>query len=79
MATIYVKARPGRRALYEGRAISHDDFVPVNDTPYVRRLINHWEDVEVQGELPKAGAKKSAQPTAPRPDSPVKSPQPAKE
>jgi len=50
MATIYVKAKPGRVAYHEGRKISHDDFVPVPDSPYIRRLINHWEDLEVQGD-----------------------------
>jgi hypothetical protein len=46
MAVIYVKAKPGRRAFFEGKQISGDDYVPVADTPYVRRLINHWGDVE---------------------------------
>jgi hypothetical protein len=49
MATIYVKAKPGRAAFYEGRKISTEDFVPVPDTPYIRRLINHWKDLDVQG------------------------------
>ena len=48
MATIYVKAKPGRAAFYEGRKISTEDFVPVPDTPYIRRLINHWKDLDVQ-------------------------------
>jgi|EndMetStandDraft_5_1072996.scaffolds.fasta_scaffold26017_5 hypothetical protein len=80
MATIYVKARPGRVAYNEGRKISNDEFVPVSDTPYVRRLINHWEDVELQGEMasrqrPTGGGRA----TGPRPDSPTESPKPARE
>jgi hypothetical protein len=50
MAMIYVKARPGRRAIFEGRVIPEDKFVPVPDNPFIRRLINHWEDLELQGE-----------------------------
>jgi len=49
MATIYVKARPGRAAFYEGRKISTEEFQPVPDTPYIRRLIQHWDDLEVEG------------------------------
>jgi hypothetical protein len=48
MAMIYVKTKPDRRAYFEGKIIPQDKFVPVTDTPYVRRLIEHWEDVEVQ-------------------------------
>lgn len=49
MAMIYVKTRPGRRAYWEGREIPHDKFVPVPDTPFIRRLITHHEDVEIEG------------------------------
>ena len=53
MATIYVKARSGRRIPFEGKIIPTDEFIPVPDGPYIRRFIQHWEDLEVQGELPK--------------------------
>lgn len=49
MAMIYVKTRPGRRAFWEGREIPGDKFVPVPDTPFIRRLITHHEDVEAEG------------------------------
>jgi hypothetical protein len=48
MATIYVKTKEGRRAYYAGRQIPHDRFVPVPDVPFIRRLIGHWQDLEVQ-------------------------------
>ena len=80
MATIYVKARPGRVAYNEGRKISNDEFVPVSDTPWIRRLINHWDDVELQGELSKnQRSSGGGRPTGPRPDSPTESPKPARE
>ncbi len=52
MAMIYVKTVEGRRAYYEGRIIPNDQFVPVPDTPFIRRLIDHHHDLEVrdQGE-----------------------------
>jgi hypothetical protein len=50
MAMIYVKARPGRKIPYEGKFIPEDKFIPVHDIPYTRRLIEHWNDVEVQGD-----------------------------
>jgi hypothetical protein len=72
MPMIYVKVKKDRRAYIEGKVIPEDKFVPVTDTPYVRRLINHHEDLEVQGDLP--GAPKSrgggGRPTSPRPDTP---------
>lgn len=48
MAMIYVRTRPGRRAYYEGKVLPQDKFVPVQDTPYIRRLINHHGDLEQQ-------------------------------
>lgn len=50
MAMIYVKTKPGRRAYYQGKVIPTDKFIPVTDTPYIRRLANHWEDVEIKDE-----------------------------
>jgi hypothetical protein len=49
MAMIYVRVKPGRKAFFEGKVIPEDKFVPVTDTPYVRRLIDYWGDLEVQG------------------------------
>jgi hypothetical protein len=49
MAMIYVKTKPGRAAFYEGKVIPQDKFIPVTDNPYIRRLIDHWEDLEVEG------------------------------
>jgi hypothetical protein len=74
MAMIYVKTRPGRRAYYQGRAIPTDKFTPVTDTPYIRRLIETWDDLELEAgsELPTRSAQRSGTspplaPTAPRP------------
>lgn len=53
MAVIYVKTREGRRAIFEGREIPHDHFVPVPDVPFIRRLILHHQDLEVEGESAK--------------------------
>jgi hypothetical protein len=55
MAMIYVKAKPDRRAYFEGRVIPQDKFIPVTDTPYIRRLIDHWGDLEVEGGDQKRG------------------------
>jgi hypothetical protein len=49
MAMIYVRVKPGRKAFFEGKVIPEDKFVPVPDNPYIRRLVHHWEDLEVQG------------------------------
>jgi len=57
MAMIYVKARPGRSIPYEGNMLPQDRFVPVADIPYIRGLINRWDDLEVQGDLPTGGPK----------------------
>lgn len=81
MAMIYVKARPGRRAFYEGKVIPEDKFMPVADTPYIRRLVSHWEDLEVEGGgngKPSSQKGPASGATAPRPDSPTSS-KPAKE
>jgi len=49
MPMIYVRAKEGRRAIYEGKVIPQDKFIPVTDTPQIQRLIHHWGDIEVQG------------------------------
>jgi hypothetical protein len=74
MAMIYVKTKPGRAAFFEGKMIPEDKFVPVTDNPYIRRLAEHWEDIEVEGGLdPKAPPSQSKSktvekgPTAPVP------------
>ena len=78
MAMIYVRTRPGRRAYYEGRVIPQDNFVPVLDSPYIRRLIDHWQDIELEPDArdakgraakgrPDMPGKSASQPTAPRP------------
>jgi hypothetical protein len=48
MAMIYVRTKPDRKLFFEGKVIPQDKFIPVPDTPYIRRLIHHWEDLEVQ-------------------------------
>jgi hypothetical protein len=49
MAQIYVKTKEGRMLFLEGKPIPHDKFVPVTDSPYIRRLVHHWGDLEVEG------------------------------
>jgi hypothetical protein len=49
MAMIYVKTKPGRRAYFEGKIIPEDKFIPVTDNQYIRRLADHWGDIEVEG------------------------------
>lgn len=59
MAMIYVRAKQGRRAYYEGRVIPHDKFIPVTDSPYIRRLLDFHQDIEQEARPVKA---KPAQP-----------------
>lgn len=63
MSLIYVKTKPDRRAYFEGRIIPQDKFIPVTDTPYVRRLINHWQDVILEEGSEATKRKKIAPPT----------------
>jgi hypothetical protein len=65
MTLIYVKTKPDRRAYYEGRIIPNDKFMPVQDTPYMRRLIDHWQDVilEEGSEIQKRGKKRKIEQT----------------
>jgi hypothetical protein len=49
MAMIYVRTRPGRKAFFQGKVIPQDNFIPVPNTPYIRRLVHVWDDLEVQG------------------------------
>lgn len=48
VAMIYVRAKKGRRIYYEGKILPEDKFVPVNTSPYIHRLVNHWKDLEVE-------------------------------
>jgi hypothetical protein len=81
VSMIYVKVKPGRRAYYEGKAIPQDRFVPVVDSPYIRRLIEHHQDLETEGDVerkPAPAARPERQspdpdsgpPPAPRPTNP---------
>lgn len=47
---IYVRTKEGRKAYFRGRVIPNDQFIPVPDTPRIRRMLNHWEDLEMQGD-----------------------------
>ena len=73
MAMIYVRTRPGRRAYYEGRVIPQDKFIAVLDSPYIRRLLDHWQDIELEPDADAAKGRKRlpgrspSPPTAPRP------------
>ena len=73
MPMIYVRTKPGRKLFYEGKPIPHDNFVPVNDDPYIRRLINHWGDLEQEGGSDNTGAASSRKmkPTEKGPTPPV--------
>lgn len=79
MAMIYVKTKPGRRAYYEGKIIPNDKFIPVTDDPYIRRLVEHWGDLEVEGGRGRERSKGEAQdkrkqdvrPSSARPASPT--------
>jgi hypothetical protein len=46
---IYVRTKPGRKLFYEGKPIPHDNFIPVAEDPFIRRLIDHWGDLEQEG------------------------------
>ena len=66
MATIYVKTKAGRKLFYEGKPIPLDTFIPVQDSPFIRRFIDYWGDLEEQGGTQKAKAAKPApKPAAP--------------
>lgn len=57
MPMIKVRAVPGRLAYDKprgGKRISNDEFVAVEDTPYVRRLIDFHGDLEVEKEKSKS-------------------------
>ena len=66
MTMIYVRAMPGRIAYAtpnRGKPIPHGEFIPVADTPYVRRLAEVHKDIEIRKEPEKkAAAKKEKEP-----------------
>lgn len=55
MPMISVRALPDR-VVYDaprgGKKVAPDAFVMVPDTPYIRRLINHWGDLELEAKKP---------------------------
>ena len=75
MAMIYVKTKPGRKLFYEGKIIPEDKFIPVTDDPFIRRLITHWEDLEVEGGVESlkgtTGSTRRMKPTEKGPTAPV--------
>jgi len=74
MATIYVKTKEGRSLFYDGKPIPLDNFVPVQDSPFIRRLAEHWDDLEIQGgveSLPKAASSRRMKPAEKGPTAPV--------
>lgn len=55
MAMLFVRCLPDRvanTAPSGGKPIPHDRFVPVPDTPWIRRLIEVHGDIEVQANPP---------------------------
>lgn len=67
MGMISVRTLPGRVAFDAprgGKPISSTDFTIVADTPYVRRLLDHWGDIELLTNDPQ---KKAAPPPAAAP------------
>ncbi len=73
MPLINVKTKPGRKAFTAARGghqISNEEFVPVEYTHYIKRLIEHHGDLVVE----KAPAAKAEVKPAPAPvaDTPAK-------
>lgn len=61
MPLIYVRAKPGRVALdraRHGHMISNTEFVPVEDSPHIQRLLHHFGDIELEPVRTKAPAAK---------------------
>lgn len=57
MSMIKVRTVKGRVAYDKprgGKRISNDEFVPVTETPYIRRLIDFHGDLEVEKEKAKS-------------------------
>jgi hypothetical protein len=78
VANIYVKCKPGRRHYYEGRVIPTDKFIPVDgNDPMIRRAIDHWKDLEVEGEAspPTEGTDAPTRRSRARPDDPPLAPE----
>ncbi|MGL5736571.1 MAG: hypothetical protein ACRCYS_17040 [Beijerinckiaceae bacterium] len=63
MAQIMVRAKPGRVAFTapkNGVKIPEDNFIPVNDGEWIRRLASVHGDIEIQSESAPAPSKKTA-------------------
>jgi hypothetical protein len=56
MPMISVKAKKGRvvRESRYGAIIPDDRFVSVESTHYIRRMLNHWKDLELEPVAKKA-------------------------
>lgn len=54
MTVVKIKAKPDRvaRVSPRGSFIPSDRFIPVEETPYIRRLINVHKDVIVEPKKP---------------------------
>lgn len=49
--SLSVKAKAGRIAFTEprnGKQIPHDRYISVDDTPWIRRLLEHHEDITLE-------------------------------
>jgi hypothetical protein len=57
---IYVRSRKDRLAYEEigGRLIPNDVYVPVALTPYIDRLLNKHQDIELRPEINKTSTQK---------------------
>lgn len=77
MPMIYVRTKPGRAAYYEGRVIPQDKFIPVSEDQYIRRLIDHWEDVEQEGGEHKQSEDKKKPPQGTRGPTPREAAEPS--
>jgi hypothetical protein len=67
--SIRVKAREGRVAFTAprgGRLIPHDDYIIVELTPWIDRLLNHHHDIEAEP-VKAAPVAKPAKPADPAP------------
>jgi hypothetical protein len=63
---LYVKALPGRvaRVSPRGAMIPSDQFVPVDFTPYIRRLLKVHGDIEARDTAAPKATKAKAEPAA---------------
>jgi hypothetical protein len=68
---IEVRAKKGRiaRTAPDGPFIPEDEYVLVEMTPYINRLLNHWGDIEQRPPAAKAATTTVAPP--PKPEKPA--------